>query len=225
MHSISLLDLPDEIFVIYILPLLSVPDYGNLCRTCKRFKEVLDDQSLWRRQVIDLVDSKGSYKQVYYIVSQLQKHLSLASEQVEVEKRAAASSEQLRIVLENNLDQETRINQALVMKIKGLEEEVIWLFEGQKNQVYLETQLQRALQDVESLRRMSELYEERLASKERELKLLERRKDNLENELKNVTEELSELRVTKRDLIKSNRHLKTQLIKEKPLPLLPKNKF
>jgi len=71
--------------------------------------------------------------------------------------------------------------------------------------------------------------------------LLERRKENLENELKTFTEELSELRVSKRDLVKANRQLRTELVRAlqnqqnnkketiNVVPLivnsLPKNKF
>ena len=55
------------------------------------------------------------------------------------------TAEQMRIHLENNLHEENRINQDLILQVKALEEETVWLVENQKNQIRLETDLRRAL--------------------------------------------------------------------------------
>jgi len=238
------LDIPTEVFVCNILPLLDVRDLVILGRTCKKLYRIVQDEHIWKQHLFVSLGSEDTFKSCLHNVVEIRSHLDDLTQELENEEAARATSEQMRVVLESNLDREMRINQELATKVKVLEEENVWLMESQKNQILMETDLRRAMQELESLRRQTELYEERLTGKDRELKLLERRKENLEAELKEMTEELSELRVSKRDLVKLNRQLKTELVRaiqtaqvqkrEGPsgptnvvqlMPALPKNKF
>jgi len=237
--QVQFLDIPAEVIVCNILPLLSLHDLSAVCQTCKQLNRIAQDEKLWKQHLLEVLGSDGTFKSSLFNALQLQRHLEDINVELENEGHARNAAEKTRMLLDSYLDRETCYNQELRMKVKALECTIMSM-EEQNNQIHLEADLR--LQEVESLRRKEELYEERIAGKDRELKLLERRKENLEAEMKEFTEELSELRASKRDLVKANRQLRTELVKamqnaqfqnrDPMLPTvaqlvnaLPKNKF